>query len=155
MFIYLANDVVQNGKKKGGEFTKEFSTVIHNAFIHVMDTAEDEKTKKALARVLSVWAERCVFHSHLLLKMKTTLSGRLSSRKIVIIILLYLSCWLKPSPGNRHSLLTLVISLCSDVISPSLHVFLFFYCLSLVAFLRVSCSICYLTFLLSALPISM
>ena len=37
VFIYLANDVVQNGKKKGGEFTKEFSTVIHNAFIHVME----------------------------------------------------------------------------------------------------------------------
>ncbi|XP_033626854.1 regulation of nuclear pre-mRNA domain-containing protein 1B-like [Asterias rubens] len=75
VFIYLANDVVQNGKKKGGEFTKEFSTAIHNAFIHVMETAEDEKTKKALARVLSVWAERCVFHSHLLLKMTSTLSG--------------------------------------------------------------------------------
>ncbi|XP_038070019.1 regulation of nuclear pre-mRNA domain-containing protein 1B-like [Patiria miniata] len=75
VFIYLANDVVQNGKKKGAEFTKEFSTIIDHAFSHVLETAEDEKTKKALARVLSVWAERNVFSSQLLYKMTTLLSG--------------------------------------------------------------------------------
>ena len=37
VFIYLANDVVQNGKKKGAEFTKEFSTVIDHAFSHVLE----------------------------------------------------------------------------------------------------------------------
>ncbi|XP_022092169.1 regulation of nuclear pre-mRNA domain-containing protein 1B-like [Acanthaster planci] len=77
VFIYLANDVVQNGKKKGTEFTKEFGTVIDHAFSHVLETAEDEKTRKALARVLSVWAERNVFNSQLLYKMTTLLSGEL------------------------------------------------------------------------------
>ena len=37
VFIYLANDVVQNSKKKGSEFTMEFTTVIDRAFTHVVE----------------------------------------------------------------------------------------------------------------------
>ena len=32
IFIYLANDVIQNSKKKGPEFTKDFGTVLADAF---------------------------------------------------------------------------------------------------------------------------
>uniref|UniRef100_A0A670ZLG7 Regulation of nuclear pre-mRNA domain containing 1B n=1 Tax=Pseudonaja textilis TaxID=8673 RepID=A0A670ZLG7_PSETE len=34
-FLYLANDVIQNSKKKGPEFTKEFESVLVDAFSHV------------------------------------------------------------------------------------------------------------------------
>ena len=37
VFIYLANDVVQNSKKKGSEFTMEFTAVIDRAFVHVAE----------------------------------------------------------------------------------------------------------------------
>ena len=31
-FVYLANDVIQNSKKKGPEFAKNFETVLPDAF---------------------------------------------------------------------------------------------------------------------------
>ncbi|EEC10593.1 conserved hypothetical protein [Ixodes scapularis] len=34
-FMYLANDVIQNSKKKGPEFTREFATVLAKAFAHI------------------------------------------------------------------------------------------------------------------------
>lgn len=34
-FLYLANDVIQNSKRKGPEFTKDFAPVIVEAFKHV------------------------------------------------------------------------------------------------------------------------
>lgn len=33
--MYLANDVIQNSKRKGPEFTKDFAPVIVEAFKHV------------------------------------------------------------------------------------------------------------------------
>lgn len=34
-FLYLANDVIQNSKRKGPEFTQDFAPVIVEAFKHV------------------------------------------------------------------------------------------------------------------------
>lgn len=34
-FLYLANDVIQNSKKKGPEFTKDFESVLVDACSHV------------------------------------------------------------------------------------------------------------------------
>lgn len=34
-FLYLANDVIQNSKKKGPEFTKDFEGVLVDACSHV------------------------------------------------------------------------------------------------------------------------
>ena len=33
--MYLANDVIQNSRKKGPEFSKEFLTVLLKAFEHI------------------------------------------------------------------------------------------------------------------------
>uniref|UniRef100_A0A8C0WCJ6 CID domain-containing protein n=1 Tax=Castor canadensis TaxID=51338 RepID=A0A8C0WCJ6_CASCN len=41
-FLYLANDVIQNSKRKGPEFTKDFAPVIVEAFKHV-SSETDEK----------------------------------------------------------------------------------------------------------------
>ena len=34
-FLYLANDVIQNSKKKGDELPREFAKILPDAFIHV------------------------------------------------------------------------------------------------------------------------
>uniref|UniRef100_V5HF20 Putative regulation of nuclear pre-mrna domain protein n=1 Tax=Ixodes ricinus TaxID=34613 RepID=V5HF20_IXORI len=60
-FMYLANDVIQNSKKKGPEFTREFATVLAKAFAHISVRDTDQKTHAGLRRILSVWKERCVF----------------------------------------------------------------------------------------------
>ncbi|XP_064467042.1 regulation of nuclear pre-mRNA domain-containing protein 1B-like [Ornithodoros turicata] len=63
-FMYLANDVIQNSKKKGPEFTKEFATVLSKAFAHISVRDTDQKTHAGLRRILSVWKERSVFDDH-------------------------------------------------------------------------------------------
>ncbi|KAJ4934478.1 hypothetical protein JOQ06_007271 [Pogonophryne albipinna] len=40
-FLYLANDVIQNSKKKGPEFAKDFETVLVDACSHVAREADD------------------------------------------------------------------------------------------------------------------
>lgn len=34
-FMYLANDVIQNSRKKGPEYAKEFGTVLKKAFENI------------------------------------------------------------------------------------------------------------------------
>ncbi|XP_023232550.1 regulation of nuclear pre-mRNA domain-containing protein 1B-like isoform X2 [Centruroides sculpturatus] len=62
-FVYLANDVIQNSKKKGPEFSKEFSTILSKAFQHISPDIDD-KTRHGLERVLSVWEDRSVYDSN-------------------------------------------------------------------------------------------
>lgn len=57
--MYLANDVIQNSKKKGPEFGKEFETVLPKAFEHMKGF--DEKTRDRLGRLLQIWEERGVY----------------------------------------------------------------------------------------------
>ncbi|XP_033118572.1 regulation of nuclear pre-mRNA domain-containing protein 1B-like [Anneissia japonica] len=71
LFVYLANDVVQNSKRKGQEFTKEFSTVMESAFIHVISVT-DEKTKGSMERVCTIWADRGVFDATLIKQLQST-----------------------------------------------------------------------------------
>lgn len=61
-FMYLANDVIQNSKKKGPEYGKEFGKVLKNAFTHIGETCSgDEKTLNSLGRILKIWEDRGVY----------------------------------------------------------------------------------------------
>ena len=59
--MYLVNDVVQNGRKKGPEFAREFGTVMRRVFDHLATMDFDEKTVSSLARLVAVWQERQIF----------------------------------------------------------------------------------------------
>ncbi|XP_035204453.1 regulation of nuclear pre-mRNA domain-containing protein 1B-like [Stegodyphus dumicola] len=74
-FMYLANDVIQNSKKKGPEFSKEFSNVLSKAFAHVCECVTDSKTRSGLERIINVWEDRNVYDS-------TIISGLRSAMKI-------------------------------------------------------------------------
>ncbi|CAH2039438.1 unnamed protein product, partial [Iphiclides podalirius] len=60
-FMYLANDVIQNSKKKGPEYGKEFGEVLIESFQHMAKTGINAKTKHSLHRILSIWQERGVY----------------------------------------------------------------------------------------------
>lgn len=62
-FMYLANDVIQNSKKKGPEYNKEFGNKLGKVFEHLGAIHLDEKSLKGLNRLLSVWEERNVFEA--------------------------------------------------------------------------------------------
>ncbi|XP_008119775.1 regulation of nuclear pre-mRNA domain-containing protein 1B isoform X1 [Anolis carolinensis] len=71
-FLYLANDVIQNSKRKGPEFTREFETVLVDAFSHVAREA-DEGCKKPLERLLTIWQERSVYGSEFIQQLKLSM----------------------------------------------------------------------------------
>lgn len=60
-FMYLANDVIQNSRKKGPEYGQEFGTLLKKAFEHMSQC--DEKTKNKLDRILGIWHDRGIYSS--------------------------------------------------------------------------------------------
>ncbi|XP_069508496.1 regulation of nuclear pre-mRNA domain-containing protein 1B isoform X6 [Ambystoma mexicanum] len=71
-FLYLANDVIQNSKRKGPEFTREFEMVLVDAVSHVSREA-DEGFKKPLERLLTIWQERSVYTSEFIQQLRSTI----------------------------------------------------------------------------------
>lgn len=61
--MYLANDVIQNSKKKGPEYSESFSTVLAKAFKDIAQRCDEEKTFRSLDRILKIWDERGVYDS--------------------------------------------------------------------------------------------
>ena len=58
---YLANDILQNSRKKGPEFVMEFFRVLPKAMKHLVKHG-DAKVAKAVARILQIWEDRKVKH---------------------------------------------------------------------------------------------
>ncbi|BAT85018.1 hypothetical protein LR48_Vigan03g203200 [Vigna angularis] len=63
-YLHLANDILQNSRRKGSEFVNEFWKVLPEALRRVCES-NDDSGKKAVARLVQVWEERKVFGSRL------------------------------------------------------------------------------------------
>ncbi|KAK4770104.1 hypothetical protein SAY87_030636 [Trapa incisa] len=61
-FLYLANDILQNSRRKGSEFVNEFWKVLPSALNHVYSNG-DEHGKNVVMRLVKIWEERKVFGS--------------------------------------------------------------------------------------------
>lgn len=72
-FMYLANDVIQNSRKKGPEFGKEFGVILAKAFEHLSSVGYDEKMKSSLSRLLAIWGERGIYDELQLTEFKQAL----------------------------------------------------------------------------------
>lgn len=59
--MYLANDVIQNGKKKGPEYGQEFGKELAKAFKQISINCTS-KTRQSLTRLLNIWEERGVYN---------------------------------------------------------------------------------------------
>lgn len=79
--MYLANDVIQNSKKKGPEYGESFSTILAKAFKDVAQRCEDEKTFSSLGRILNIWGERGVFEPDKIKEFTTNLMSKQSKEK--------------------------------------------------------------------------
>jgi len=83
--LYLANDVVQNSKKKGAEYAKEFGFVMPKAFNHLAAIDFEDKVIGSLGRLIVIWQERQIFDKKILHEItkiwdyKKKTGGRLSS----------------------------------------------------------------------------
>lgn len=74
-FLYLANDILQNSRRKGSEFVGEFWKVLPDALRNVIESG-DEFGRKASIRLINIWDERKVFGSRGIL-LKEEVAGRL------------------------------------------------------------------------------
>ncbi|KAL8475050.1 hypothetical protein ACS0TY_031465 [Phlomoides rotata] len=61
--LYLANDILQNSKRKGNEFVTEFWKVLPSALKEVVNQGDD-RGKNVVSRLVGIWEERRVFGSH-------------------------------------------------------------------------------------------
>ena len=60
-FVFLANDVVQNSRKRGPHYTDAFAPLLPGALRHVLKHAPGQETLRQLRRLVTVWEERRVF----------------------------------------------------------------------------------------------
>uniref|UniRef100_A0A182SVA4 CID domain-containing protein n=1 Tax=Anopheles maculatus TaxID=74869 RepID=A0A182SVA4_9DIPT len=74
-FMYLANDVIQNSKKKGPEFGREFEHVLVKAFKNVASSSPEPKTINSLNRILGIWGDRVVYEEPKIKEFSTALNG--------------------------------------------------------------------------------
>ncbi|KAH6813801.1 ENTH/VHS family protein [Perilla frutescens var. frutescens] len=61
-FLYLANDILQNSRRKGAEFVAEFWKVLPDSLRDVIENG-DESAKSAALRLINIWEDRKVFGS--------------------------------------------------------------------------------------------
>lgn len=72
--LYLANHILQEGKRKGRLFGEEFSKVVPKGVRELLKSA-DAKTRGAVGRVVRVWEERRVFGSSVIKALKELLAA--------------------------------------------------------------------------------
>ncbi|KAG7323432.1 hypothetical protein KOW79_013134 [Hemibagrus wyckioides] len=78
-FLYLANDVIQNSKKKGPEFTRDFEGVLVDACSHVARETDDS-CRKHIERLLNIWQERSLYRSDFIQQLKLAIEDSNSPR---------------------------------------------------------------------------
>jgi len=74
-FIYLANDILQNSRKKGNEFMKEFLNLLPDAIENTSKMA-DSKTRFTLERIFNIWKDRKIYPDETIKKLKTILHSQ-------------------------------------------------------------------------------
>jgi len=77
--LYLANHILQEGRKKGTAYQEEFYKVLPKALSFVAKQGDD-KMKKAAGRLVTVWEERRVFGTRHMKSFKDVVSGSSSER---------------------------------------------------------------------------
>lgn len=74
-FMYLANDVIQNSKKKGPEYGREFEHYLPKAFKYIAQSSPEPKTINNLNRILGIWGERGVYEEAKIKEYSLALNG--------------------------------------------------------------------------------
>lgn len=73
-FVYLANDIIQNSKNKGPEYSRDYRTVLPDAFRDAFRSL-DKKAKGSLERVLDIWLDRKIYDVDFVTLIRKHMSG--------------------------------------------------------------------------------
>jgi len=76
ILLYLANDVIQNGKRKGtvSEYIKTFQSVLIPAMA-VCGKNPDPKTRPKIQRIIQIWESRSIFEIPFILALRQSLTS--------------------------------------------------------------------------------
>lgn len=81
--IYLANDIVQNAKRKNAlSFINDFKTILKETIPYL----KDEKIRKSVERVFSIWQDRSIFDGHFTTELKNSLNGIATAKAPTTIV---------------------------------------------------------------------
>lgn len=72
--FYLANDILQNSRKKGPEYLKEYSSLMLDA-IEDIAKYSDEKIRFTVERILNIWKDRKIYPDEQIEKFRQKLHG--------------------------------------------------------------------------------
>jgi len=80
--LYLANDVVQNARKKYPEVPREFGKVMKSVFSHLAALELGPKTEASIDRLVKIWRERQIFEKQVTLDIEKVwrAKGRVSAK---------------------------------------------------------------------------
>lgn len=74
--MFLANDVIQNSKRKGPEYATAFAKILVKAFAHIREICSvDKKTIDSLDRILNIWLDRHVYDETEIKAFRKALTG--------------------------------------------------------------------------------
>jgi len=76
--LYLANDIMQHNKKKGGEFIEEFGKIITVAVLATYQMG-NETIQNSVGRLLQIWLDRKIFSVETIESMKNQLGMKRAS----------------------------------------------------------------------------
>ncbi len=74
-FLYVANDVIQHDKRKGGDFVKDFLPMLASAVQHIVSRIDDENIHKTVKRIIQIWSERQIYQPDAIKLLKTSLEN--------------------------------------------------------------------------------
>jgi regulator of Ty1 transposition protein 103 len=76
ILLYLANDVIQNGKRKGtvSEYIRTFQSVLVPAMA-VCGKNPDPKTRPKIQRIIQIWESRAIFEIPFILALRQSLTS--------------------------------------------------------------------------------
>ena len=57
----MANDVLQNGRKKGEEYVTEFKKILKESVVDFYNSCNDDFVRGKVLRVVNIWNERNVY----------------------------------------------------------------------------------------------
>ena len=62
-FLYVANDVIQREKRKGGDFARDFLPMLPSAIEHILGHVDDENIHRTVKRIIQIWSERDIYQA--------------------------------------------------------------------------------------------
>ena len=76
--LYLANDLIQNSRKKWPKYMEDFACVLPTTLAQIAQCA-NEKTLKSIKRTLNVWRERVIYKTAEMDRFDYSITSHLSS----------------------------------------------------------------------------